>query len=93
MHFVIVFTEKVNVGSMEASSNVGEKASSLECALEIGRSKDTSDVTFNVVHNCWGPRYSEFEINLKLGQKASYKQNDLVRYRLTLYSLLITSFH
>jgi len=38
MLFVIVFTEKVNVGSMEASSNVGGKVSSLDCALEIGRS-------------------------------------------------------
>ena len=38
MLFVIVFTEKVNAGSMEASSNVGGKVSSLDCALEIGRS-------------------------------------------------------
>ena len=43
MLFVIVFTEKVNAGSMEASSNVGGKVSSLDCALEIGRSKETSD--------------------------------------------------
>ena len=30
------FTEKVNAGSMEASSNVGGKVSRLDCALEIG---------------------------------------------------------
>ena len=42
MLFVIVFTEKVNAGRMEASRIVGEKVSSLDCALALGRSKDTS---------------------------------------------------
>ena len=54
MLFVIVFTEKVNAGSMEASSNVGGKVSSLDCALEIGRSKDTSAEQVKWVHVCWG---------------------------------------
>ena len=61
MLFGIVFTEKVNAGSMEASSNVGGKVSSLDCALEIGRSKDTSDDPLNGVHVSWGPL-----LNLKL---------------------------
>jgi len=42
MLFVIVFTEKVNAGSIEASRIVGGKVSSLDCALAVGRSKDTS---------------------------------------------------
>ena len=50
MLFVIVFTEKVNTGSMEASSNVGGKVSSLDCALEKGRSKDTSADPVKQVH-------------------------------------------
>ena len=54
MLFVIMFTEKVNAGSMEASSNVGGKVSSLDCALEIGRSKDTSDDPLKGVHTCLG---------------------------------------
>ena len=59
MLFVIMFTEKVNAGSMrmEASSNVGGKVSSLDCALEIGRSKDTSDDPFKGVHVSWGPPF------------------------------------
>ena len=57
MLFVIVFTEKVNAGSMEASSNVGRKVSSLDCALEIGRSKDTSDDPLKEVYICWGPPF------------------------------------
>ena len=57
MPFVIVFTEKVNAGSMEASSNVGGKVSSLDCALEIGRSKDTSDDPFKGVYVSWGPPF------------------------------------
>jgi len=61
MFFVIVFAEKVNAGSMEASSNVGGKVSSLDCTLEIGRSKDTSDDPFKEVYICWGPPF-----NLKL---------------------------
>jgi len=55
MLFVIVFTEKVNAGSMEASSNVGGKVSSLDRTLEIGRSKDTSDDPLKGTHICWGP--------------------------------------
>jgi len=55
MLFVIVFTEKVNAGSIEASSNAaGGKVSSLDCALEIGRSKDTSAARVKRVHVCWG---------------------------------------
>ena len=54
MLFVIVFTEKVNAGSMEASSNVGGKVSSLDCALEIGRSKDTSDDPLKEVYIAGG---------------------------------------
>ena len=43
MLFVIVFTEKMNAGSMEASRIVGGKVySSLDCVLDLGRSKDTS---------------------------------------------------
>ena len=42
MLFVIVFTEKVNAGSIEASRIVGGKVSNLDCALAVGRSKDTS---------------------------------------------------
>ena len=42
MLFVIVFTEKVNAGSIEASRIVGGKVSGLDCALAVGRSKDTS---------------------------------------------------
>ena len=61
MLFVIVFTEKVNAGSMEASSNVGGKVSSLDCALEIGRSKDTSDEPLKGVYADGGPF-----LNLKL---------------------------
>ena len=57
MLFVIVFTEKMNVGSMEANSNVGGKVSSLDCALEIGRSKDTSDDPLKEVYICWGPPF------------------------------------
>ena len=36
MLFVIVFTEKVNAGSMETSRIVGGKVSSLDCALALG---------------------------------------------------------
>ena len=58
MLFVIVFTEKVNAGSIEASSNAaGGKVSSLDCALEIGRSKDTSDDPLKEVYICWGPPF------------------------------------
>ena len=54
MLFVIVCTEKVNAGSMEASSNVGGKVCSLDCTLEIERSKDTSDDPLKGVHTCLG---------------------------------------
>ena len=57
MLFVIVFTEKANAGSMEVNSNVGGKVSSLDCALEIGRSKDTSDDPLKEVYICWGPPF------------------------------------
>ena len=40
---------------MEASSNVGGKVSSLDCALEIGRSKDTSDEPLKGVYADGGP--------------------------------------
>ena len=50
MLFVIMFTEKVNAGSMKANSNVGGKVSSLDCTLEIGRSKDTSDDPLTHIH-------------------------------------------
>ena len=61
MLFVIVFTEKVNAGGIEASSNAaGGKVSSLDCTLEIGRSKDTSAERVKRVHVCWGPALSFF---------------------------------
>ena len=62
MLFVIVFTEKVNAGSMEASSNVGGKVSSLDCALEIGRSKDTSDDPLRKIHiYSWGSSFKSLK--------------------------------
>ena len=51
---MIVFTEKVNAGSIEASRIVGGKVSSLDCALAVGRSKDTSDDPLKGVHTCLG---------------------------------------
>ena len=55
MLFVIIFTEKVNAESMEANRNVGGKVSSLDCALEIRRSKDTSDDPISKIHfYSWG---------------------------------------
>ena len=37
------WADKVDTGSMEANSNAGGKVSSLDCTLEIGKLKNTSD--------------------------------------------------